>query len=215
MNRGHRIVKHAAAGAVMVLGCALVFGLLDVMNNLTEPPEKDPTEKTQMISVKEKKKPPRTTKRRPPKRQVRKSHKSLAPIPTLGTGLTGNSFGIPSLAGLGLGDADSSLLVNEKSLKSMVMTEDAVDVLPKPVLRNPPVYPPRARQKGITGKVTLGILIGSSGEVLKIRVQEAQPPGVFEQAAKTAVKMWQFEPAMYQGQCVKVWASQTLHFNLS
>jgi protein TonB len=214
-NKAGKIGKHAFACVVMVLGCALVFTLLDVMNNLTEPPSEDDLDKKATLTVTKEKKPPKTLERRPKKRRPKKSSKPLAPIPTLGTSLTGNSFGIPSLAGLSLGEEADSLLVNEKALSSMVMTEDAVDVLPRPVMRKPPIYPARARQKGITGKVTLGILIGSTGEVLKVRVQESSPPGIFEDAAVTAVKGWQFEPAMYQGQSVKVWASQTVHFNIS
>ncbi len=210
-----RIFRHVFAGAVMLIGCALVFTLLDVMNAMTDESSEVGATSRIELTVTRTKQPPKAPRQVQKTRTLAKTSKALTPIPTLGTGISGNSFGIPSLDGLGLGQGADSLLVSDKSVKSLVMTEDSVDVLPKAVSRKQPVYPPRAREKGITGKVTLGILIGSGGEILKVRVQESTPPGIFDDAAMEAVKMWQFEPAMYQGQSVKVWASQTVHFVLS
>jgi protein TonB len=97
----------------------------------------------------------------------------------------------------------------------MVMTEESVDVAPRPRERHAPAYPPRARAKGITGVVTLSLLIGADGRVERVKVLNAEPSGVFEQTAISAVEQWYFEPAFYKGERVKVWARQVLRFNLS
>jgi len=94
------------------------------------------------------------------------------------------------------------------------MTSDAVDAPPRPMTRVPPRYPPRARSKGLTGKVTLELLIGPQGDVIRARVLNANPPGIFEQAALDAIRQWRFKPATYKGQPVKMRARQVVRFKL-
>jgi len=55
-----------------------------------------------------------------------------------------------------------------------------------------PVYPPGAMSAGIEGAVELEYLIDGGGYVRQIRVLHAQPVGVFEAAAKTALSAWRF-----------------------
>ena len=101
------------------------------------------------------------------------------------------------------------------AVRDMVMTEDSVDVPPRPLSRQQPRYPPRARADSVEGQVTLGLLIGPDGRVLKVKVLDATPPGVFDGAAQDSVRGWRFQPAQYRGQSVKVWARQVVHFDLS
>lgn len=56
----------------------------------------------------------------------------------------------------------------------------------------PPVYPPRAMSSGIEGNVELEYAIDTNGSVRDIRVLHAQPEGVFDAAAQTALSLWQF-----------------------
>ena len=121
---------------------------------------------------------------------------------------------MPALTGLNLSDS-ADLVGDAGAVKNMVMTQDSVDAMPRIMQRTSPRYPPRARASGLTGLVTLNLLIGLSGEVIKVKVLQSTPPGVFDEAAIEAVRGWQFSPATYQGQAVKVWARQTLRFNLS
>ena len=55
-----------------------------------------------------------------------------------------------------------------------------------------PVYPERARTSGIEGNVELEYAIAGDGSVRDIRVLRAQPEGVFDAAAQTALSLWQF-----------------------
>jgi len=207
--------RNLFAGLVMVLGCSMVFTLLVVMNAQNRPEKRVEKSKTTAVVISPKKKKPKAKRRIAKRRARRSSSKARAPLPALGAALSGNSFGIPALSGADIADASASGLVSDRNLKDMVMTEDAVDVPPRPVMRTSPDYPPRARVKGVTGRVTLGLLIGPNGQVMKVRVLDATPPGVFDQAALDAVRNWRFEPARYRAQAVKVWARQTVHFNLS
>jgi protein TonB len=197
-----------------VLGCLLIFALLDAMNN-QEGPEKPGDDGSSMgVQMTPEKKPPKTQKRIVKKRKVKRSSKPQAPVPTLAAALTGNSFGIPDLVGAGLADQIASSLVEEDAVKNMVMTEDAVDVLPKPVFKKPPEYPKRAIAKNMTGTVLLRVLIGNTGEVVKVKVKKATPAGIFEECAVAAMQDWQFQPAYYQGKAVKIWAEIPFNFEL-
>ena len=108
-------------------------------------------------------------------------------------------------------DGAAELLGN---MKASVMTEDAVDSKPRPTRRAAAPYPARARAKGVTGFVTMSLLINERGGVDRVKVLRADPPGVFEETAQTAIRNWQFEPATYGGEPVKVWANQTIRFEL-
>lgn len=61
-----------------------------------------------------------------------------------------------------------------------------------PVSMLPPQYPFRALDQGIEGWVTVIYRIDEAGNTRDAVVVEAQPPGVFEQAALTAVARWRF-----------------------
>jgi protein TonB len=64
-----------------------------------------------------------------------------------------------------------------------------------PLSRVPPGYPRRAQRRGIEGHVELEFLIRPDGSVdrASIRVLDARPRQVFEQAAEEAVGQWRFE----------------------
>lgn len=73
----------------------------------------------------------------------------------------------------------------------------SAEVLPLQIV--PPVYPPRAMAAGIEGSVELSYRIGADGAVNQVRVLHAQPAGLFEDAAKTALGAWRF-PSSAAGQ---------------
>lgn len=109
---------------------------------------------------------------------------------------------LDSLTGAGGGDGD------------LVMTDDTVDDPPKPVQQVAMEYPSSAKRQGVEGYVTLSLLISDRGDVERVRVLESNPPGVFDQAATQALRQWQFQPARYQGEAVRVWARQRIRFDL-
>ncbi|SBV36692.1 TonB family protein [uncultured Stenotrophomonas sp.] len=66
----------------------------------------------------------------------------------------------------------------------------------------PPSYPREAYQNGITGKVVLVIDVAADGTPADVRVESAQPQGVFDAASVAAAKQWKFTPAMKDGKPV-------------
>jgi len=66
-----------------------------------------------------------------------------------------------------------------------------------------PVYPPDAKEQGIEGWVVVQFTIDASGKVKDATVVEAQPQGVFEQAAIDAVSRWKYDPPVEGGQSVE------------
>jgi protein TonB len=207
--------RHLFSSVIMVAGCAGVFALLHLMNG-SQPPDKNKGEQQrQIMHIQPKKQPPKTARRTTSRRRIRSQSRAKAPLPVLASGLSGNAFGIPSLQQVDLSQAGQESGLSDKAIEQMVMTEEAVDQPPKPLRRIEPAYPRRARAKGISGQVTLSVMIDSSGKVSRVRVLEASPPGVFEEEAKKAVARWEFEPARYKGQAVTLWKPLTIHFNLS
>lgn len=55
----------------------------------------------------------------------------------------------------------------------------------------------------------------TDGSVRQTQVLESSPSGVFDDAALQGVRSWQFEPAKYKGDSVRVWAKQKIRFDLS
>ena len=125
----------------------------------------------------------------------------------------GPSFSVPSLEIKYF--ATNDLLGNIKDTKDILMTASSVDKKPRPSRTNkPPTYPKRAARDGITGKITLKILLSKEGRVLKSRVTQSMPKNVFDDAALTAVASWTFEPAMYNGEPVQIWIDQEVIFEI-
>jgi protein TonB len=171
------------------LGTALVLGLVLFMNRPFEQPEGEDGNAFSSIEVVKREKPPAAEPVRRPEPPRRPPQRS-APAPIVGNDILGDS-----------GD--------------VVMTDDTVDVAPRPIVQTPMTYPPRARAQGVTGYVLLSVLIGPTGQVERVKVLEAQPAGVFDDVAVAGVQTWKFEPATYRGENVRVWATQRVRFNLS
>jgi protein TonB len=199
----------------MLFGSAVVFGGMLAMNGSRPPAREDRAQSPVSFAVKRQRrpKPRRENVRRPPPRP--RARAPRAPIPQLAVSLSGVSFGIPPIGSTKLDGAAEELLGDaETALEDVVMNEHAVDVAPQAVSRRAPAYPPRARAEGVTGKVLLRLLIGLDGRVIEAEVVESAPQGVFDEAARAAVREWRFAPAQYRGQPVKVWARQRLSFEL-
>lgn len=203
-----RTGRHLVSAVVAALGTVFVFGLVLAMNDAAKAPDDDGGSARTSFKVEPptKKKPPKKKKR---KQKKKKSKKPPPPAPIVGSNLSGLSFGLDNLAGADIGtDADSLL----GDTTNVVMTEESVDDGPKPIQRVPPQYPERARKKGITGQVVLSLLISATGSVQDIRVMESRPAGVFDEAAKAAVRQWRFQPATYEGRPVAIRVTLPMSF---
>lgn len=75
------------------------------------------------------------------------------------------------------------------------------DVVPKVTKQEEPVYPMAMRRYGISGDVTVDLIVGTNGRVQSAVVYESDSPG-FDEAAVEAVLKWQFKPALKDGKPV-------------
>ncbi|MCW6028183.1 TonB family protein [Stenotrophomonas sp. SRS1] len=66
----------------------------------------------------------------------------------------------------------------------------------------PPSYPKIAFEQSIVGKVVVRVDIDAEGKATNVRVLEATPAGVFDEATVAAAKQWTFEPAIRNGKAV-------------
>lgn len=118
-----------------------------------------------------------------------------------------------SLAPVGLGSGsgkDSLVIASGDDLPSegeFVYYEDE----PVPVTAPPPAYPEFARDAGITGKVTLHVLVGKDGRVKNVKVIKGVTG--LDAAAVDAVKKWVFKPALSNNKPIAVWVEVPLDFH--
>jgi protein TonB len=73
-----------------------------------------------------------------------------------------------------------------------------------PLVKVAPLYPPRAQSQGIEGWVLLEFTVTQSGTVADPVVLDAQPKGVFEEAAKRAVLKFKYKPRVENGRPIAV-----------
>ena len=80
--------------------------------------------------------------------------------------------------------------------------------------RIPPVYPMRAKHRGIEGWVRVRFVVNEDGSVGSVTVVESKPPGTFDQSVIRCVSGWRFSPGTVEGMPVKAWAETTIRFKL-
>lgn len=205
--------KHFSALISMIFGSALVFLTVVMINRYSQLIQDEASQKVTNIEVKKKPKPPAQKKVRKPKPKPKpRVNTAPAPITSLGSALSGIDFGLPGFDADELSQFGGDLLGDNQNV---VMTDDSVDEPPKAVSRAAIPYPPGARARGIEGYVVLSLLIAPNGKIEKVKVLEAQPSGIFDSVAETGIMNWKFQPAVYQGIPVKVWAKQKIRFDLS
>lgn len=73
-----------------------------------------------------------------------------------------------------------------------------------PIVKVAPVYPRRALQRGIEGYVILEFTVTKQGSVRDPVVVEANPEGIFEQAAKDAAMKFKYKPRVVNGEAMEV-----------
>ena len=88
-----------------------------------------------------------------------------------------------------------------------------VDTLPVLKERVNPNYPAGAAEKKIEGIVIVNVLISETGDVADVVVTQGLAGGFNEETIK-AVRQWKYEPAVKDGQRVKVWKQWAITFKL-
>jgi len=76
-----------------------------------------------------------------------------------------------------------------------------------------PVYPPEAKAQGIQGLVQLQAVIGKDGKVERLEVLSGDP--ILAAAAIEAVRQWQYQTTLLNGEPVEVMTQIDVNFTLS
>jgi protein TonB len=88
-----------------------------------------------------------------------------------------------------------------------------LDVQPGIMTRVNPEYPQAAAERHLSGKVVLRLFLSEAGEVERLAVLRAEPPGVFEESAERAFRVARFTPGMKNGQAVRVQMTLEVSFD--
>ncbi len=75
-----------------------------------------------------------------------------------------------------------------------------------------PEFPEIARDQDLTGFVDLEFMVHADGSVTDVTVLKAQPLGIFEKTAVTAVRQWRYRPVERDGMPVDAHARLRLNF---
>ena len=89
-----------------------------------------------------------------------------------------------------------------------------VDQAPLLVFKMKPFYPYRARRLNIAGKVKVSFVVDEYGHVSRIKIIEAEPPGIFKDSVIRALPSWRFSPGKIGGQPVATLVFTTIEFNM-
>ena len=118
------------------------------------------------------------------------------------TGMVDWSMSLPAL--------ETGSRPNEKALGGPEAAGNALAA----IVRIPPTYPMEARRQKLEGWVKLEFTVQPDGAVAEVKVLDAKPPNIFNQAAIQAISQWKFRPALQDGKPVRKRAAQTLKFAL-
>lgn len=94
----------------------------------------------------------------------------------------------------------AAILLTSASLRA---SDKPFDEPPMPMRTSAPTYPMQLKRDGITGMVSVSIMVNAQGEVEDAKVVKSSNPG-FDQAALDAVSKWKFKPAKKDGAPVSV-----------
>ncbi len=83
-----------------------------------------------------------------------------------------------------------------------------------PLVKIPPMYPMRAKRRGIEGWVKIRFQVDRKGRVDFPEVVESEPERVFDSSVIKCVKRWKFKPGIVQGRAVNTLVETTIRFKL-
>lgn len=70
-----------------------------------------------------------------------------------------------------------------------------------------PVYPEQAKANKVEGTTILSMLIGPDGKVIESRLQASSGDASLDEAARSALSICTFKPAMREGKPVRAWTA--------
>lgn len=106
--------------------------------------------------------------------------------------------------------AQLSPVVDTRAAMSRMALTAGSDRDTLPLVRIPPDYPPRALSRGLEGWVQVQFTITPTGTVKDAVVVDAQPKGVFDEAALKAIARWRYNPKIEGGVAVERVGIQTI-----
>ena len=83
-----------------------------------------------------------------------------------------------------------------------------------PIVQIPPIYPMRARRKGLEGWVKVRFIVNEQGRVENIKILESRPGKIFDNSVSHCVSAWRFSPGTVEGMPVKTWVETIIRFDL-
>ena len=171
------MMRHALS---MLGGIALAVGLFWMLALLVAPPEQQVDEPIMTMSMTMVEAPEVAPEQEAPPPAPAQAAPAPPPMPT------------PAPAPV----ATSTIALPEVELPAPSNEPVSVGQV-APTNRVNPSYPPRAQRRGMEGFVEVEFVIQRNGSVdgSSIRVTNAQPRRVFEDAAREAIARWQFEPS--------------------
>jgi TonB family protein len=91
----------------------------------------------------------------------------------------------------------------------------SVEVIPAKIVKRVTPVVSAEKTRASSGFVVVKFDISDNGRVNNVEVVESSPPGVFDDAALTAVRKWQYEPRKENGVAVPSQAKARLVFDMS
>ena len=182
----------------VLLGVVVTFGLFAFMAFLVSSGDRNKEEQQENIIVEVNTTPPKSTaeqRRRvppPPPPPPKAPPKQQAPEPEQSNDTNGLNFNMP---GFQLGAASTGLAAPGAGIGR---DGDAT-----PIVRVEPKYPMKAQRDGKEGYVILSFSINEVGGVEDVKVLEAVPRRVFDQAAKKALRGWKYKPKVVDGKALR------------
>lgn len=110
-----------------------------------------------------------------------------------------------------------SLAVREVEDEKVILEEQVAFVSPRistDIDNRKPYYPQVARRRGMQGNVVLHVSVGTQGEVLEIVIKQSSGYLILDEAAKDAIRQWQFQPAQRNGKVEIGYIEIPIRFNL-
>lgn len=108
---------------------------------------------------------------------------------------------------------EKKVVQQEKTIFQTFEVEKPPEAVNLPQVRNSMIYPEVARQAGIEGRVTVKVLVGTDGRVIKIGALSG--PEVFYDEVRSKAMLLEFTPGLQNGKAVKVWVTVPFSFRLS
>jgi len=100
-----------------------------------------------------------------------------------------------------------------KVARGTLLDVSEVDLVPTPLDKPAPEYPPLARKLRFEGTVTLRLLVDENGKVQVVETLD-RANDLLNKAAERAARDWTYRPATKEGVPVRVWIVERVVFQL-